>query len=98
MHGHAAALPPLLLPAPMLLDLGMRQVYDSDTAQKDIFDITARPIIDAVLDGYNGGRCGWGEAVWGGWIERVELREDVQGSRSRVVPDAKACTSGHSRS
>lgn len=80
-------------------------MYDSNTAQKDIFDITARPIIDAVLDGYNGGRWGWGEGVWGGWIERAGLVgvtrgmewTDVQSSRSRVVPDAKACTSGHSR-
>lgn len=30
------------------------QVYDPRTAQIDIFEITAKPIIDAVLDGYNG--------------------------------------------
>jgi len=32
------------------------QVYDCDSTQKEIFDITARSIIDAVMDGYNGGQ------------------------------------------
>lgn len=30
------------------------QVYDTSSSQTEIFDITARPIIDAVMDGYNG--------------------------------------------
>jgi hypothetical protein len=34
--------------------LPLLQVYDYSTAQIDIFEITAKPIIDAVLDGYNG--------------------------------------------
>jgi hypothetical protein len=29
-------------------------VYDWDSQQATIFDITARPIIDACMDGYNG--------------------------------------------
>ncbi len=35
------------------------QVYDWNSRQDTIFDITAKPIIDACMDGYNGtfGRC-----------------------------------------
>lgn len=30
------------------------QVYGIDSSQQEIFEITARPIIDACMDGYNG--------------------------------------------
>lgn len=30
------------------------QVYDWDSHQATVFDITARPIVDACMDGYNG--------------------------------------------
>jgi hypothetical protein len=30
------------------------QVYDRDASQKDIYDTTGRPIVEAVLNGYNG--------------------------------------------
>jgi kinesin family protein 3/17 len=30
------------------------QVYDSNCSQSDIFDISARPIVDSVMEGYNG--------------------------------------------
>lgn len=36
------------------LCLPAQQVYDWDSQQATIFDITARPIIDACMDGYNG--------------------------------------------
>lgn len=41
--------PIVLLPCLLLL-----QVYDDKCLQQDIFDITARPIVDSVLEGYNG--------------------------------------------
>ena len=31
------------------------QVYDWNSTQLDIFDITARPLIDSAMEGYNGG-------------------------------------------
>jgi hypothetical protein len=34
------------------------KVYSWDSNQREIFDITARPIIDAVMDGYNGEGAG----------------------------------------
>ena len=30
------------------------QVYDWNSTQLDIFDITARPLIDSAMEGYNG--------------------------------------------
>ena len=32
----------------------MPQVYDWNSRQQDIYNATARPIVDAVLSGYNG--------------------------------------------
>lgn len=29
-------------------------VFDTNSQQKDVYDISARPIIDSVLDGFNG--------------------------------------------
>lgn len=31
------------------------QVYDQNCSQVEIFDITARPIVDSAMEGYNGG-------------------------------------------
>lgn len=42
-------------PRPFNVAVHPPQVYDWNSNQKEIFDITARPIIDAVMDGYNGG-------------------------------------------
>lgn len=33
------------------------QVYDWNSTQSEIFDITARTIVDAAMDGYNGKAC-----------------------------------------
>lgn len=47
--------------APHILATGPTpQVYDWNCSQKEIFDITAQPIVDSVMEGYNGeGRGGW---------------------------------------
>jgi hypothetical protein len=37
-------------------DLEM-QVYDWNSRQSEIFDITAKPIVDSVLEGYNGAKA-----------------------------------------
>lgn len=45
------------------------QVYDWNSRQDTIFDITAKPIIDACMDGYNGTACtttGAGTWQWPG--------------------------------
>ena len=39
------------------------QAYGADSQQREVFDVTARPIVDAVMAGYNGaarGRVGGG--------------------------------------
>eukprot|EP00951_Prasinocladus_malaysianus_P012490 scaffold93137_cov30-Prasinocladus_malaysianus.AAC.1 len=37
------------------------QVYNWDAIQKDIFDISARPIVDSVIGGYNGTMFAYGQ-------------------------------------
>ncbi|MEW5308736.1 MAG: hypothetical protein WDW38_000672 [Sanguina aurantia] len=41
------------------------QVYDDKCLQQDIFDITARPIVDSVLEGYNGTIFAYGQTGTG---------------------------------
>lgn len=47
MTGHTAA----------ILVLSNLQVYNVDSKQDDVYNSTARPIVDAVLNGYNGAKC-----------------------------------------
>ncbi|KIZ06247.1 kinesin family member 3B [Monoraphidium neglectum] len=62
------------------------QVYDWDSNQKEIFEITARPIIDAVMDGYNGTIFAYGQTGTGksftmeGKDEPPELRGIIPGA------------------
>jgi hypothetical protein len=37
------------------------QVYDWNTGQEIVFDTTARPIVDSVLQGYNGTVFAYGQ-------------------------------------
>lgn len=58
--------PALTRPAP--------QVYDMTTKQRDLYDITARPIVDAALDGYNGTIFAYGQVRSLGPTARPVLR------------------------
>lgn len=58
MH-HAAPAGEDRIPVP-LLD-GCVQVYDADNAQSEVFAVTARPIVDACMDGYNGTIFAYGQ-------------------------------------
>jgi hypothetical protein len=45
------------------------QVYDQDTSQLEIFRVTAQPIVESVMSGYNGtifayGQTGTGASMW----------------------------------
>lgn len=39
------------------------QVYDSSSGQIEIFDVTAKPIIDSVMEGYNGTIFAYGQVI-----------------------------------
>jgi hypothetical protein len=41
------------------------QVYDWNTRQRDLYDITARPIVDSTLEGYNGTIFAYGQTGTG---------------------------------
>lgn len=41
----------------------MHQVYDWNSKQIEIFDITARPIVDSVMEGYNGTVFAYGQVI-----------------------------------
>ncbi|KAI8476435.1 MAG: kinesin-like protein FLA10 [Monoraphidium minutum] len=62
------------------------QVYDSSCSQQEIFDITARPIIDAVLDGYNGTIFAYGQTGTGKSFT-MEGRDDPPELRG-IIPGA----------
>jgi hypothetical protein len=47
-----------VMPPPPPPPLAHTQVYDSNCTQMEVFAVTARPIIDAVVDGYNGEQQG----------------------------------------
>jgi hypothetical protein len=52
--GHMSVVFETRFPTPHPTHQPRTKVYDWDSNQKEIFEITARPIIDAVMDGYNG--------------------------------------------
>jgi len=62
------------------------QVYDMDTRQVDLYDITARPIVDSVLEGYNGTIFAYGQTGCGKTftMSGVEKDEELRG----VIPRA----------
>lgn len=40
-------------------------VFDMDTTQPQVYDITVKPIVDSVLDGYNGTILAYGQTSSG---------------------------------
>ena len=40
-------------------------VFDTDSTQKEVYDVSARPIIDSVLDGFNGTIFAYGQTSSG---------------------------------
>ncbi|GBF89159.1 kinesin-II motor protein [Raphidocelis subcapitata] len=62
------------------------QVYDPEANQREIFDITARPILDAVMDGYNGTIFAYGQTGTGKSFT-MEGRDEPQELRG-IIPNA----------
>jgi len=40
-------------------------VFDTESIQKDVYDISARPIVDSVLEGFNGTIFAYGQTSSG---------------------------------
>ncbi|KAL0049957.1 hypothetical protein WJX82_001623 [Trebouxia sp. C0006] len=62
------------------------QVYDWNSRQQDIYDATARPIVDAVLSGYNGTIFAYGQTGCGKTFT-MEGKEDPPELRG-IIPQA----------
>lgn len=50
-------------------------VFDESTSQSDLYNITARPIVDSVLEGYNGTIFAYGQTGTGKTFSMVGDRE-----------------------
>ncbi|GMH37875.1 hypothetical protein BSKO_05759 [Bryopsis sp. KO-2023] len=59
------------------------QVYDWNAGQKEIFDITVQPIVDAVMDGYNGTIFAYGQTGTGK-SHTMEGRDDPPDQKGTI--------------
>uniref|UniRef100_T1JZ75 Kinesin-like protein n=1 Tax=Tetranychus urticae TaxID=32264 RepID=T1JZ75_TETUR len=61
-------------------------VYDCNSKQTEIYDETVRPLVDSVLEGFNGTVFAYGQTGTGKTYTMVGVREDP--SRQGIIPNA----------
>ncbi|XP_045067146.1 kinesin-like protein KIF3C [Coregonus clupeaformis] len=59
-------------------------VYDTSSKQRDLYDETVRPLIDSVLDGFNGTIFAYGQTGTGKTYTRPESRGIIPNAFERV--------------